>query len=426
MLVLCGFEPLFPAPTDGKLELHHVILRFVNDIKAVRDRNRVICATSDLGNSLAHHNCPQMPLRSNSHTVVSNHGKDAYVSDRKSGHCSFLKWFFTGDQPMKLKTLLLGSAAAMIAVSGARAADAVVADPEPVEYVRVCDMYGNGFFYIPGTETCLNINGYVRIDYTHRNDRPVDGTYSNDWDYRVRLNFDARNETDYGTLRSQIRLQSDGDGTGDGLVGIDRALISLAGFRLGYSDSYTTTLHGYGLPVEKYDGYYGYDQAIFFDYTYAANGFSATVGVQNSIANDAANFNEQDFDYYVGASYSGSWGTVAASYIFEERVDDGAYKLSATITAIENLTIKGFFVGDGGDNTAAVNGAGDYAWGVGANYNVTDTFALRAGYSENEDANSEFFVVGARWNPVPGLSIRPEAAFFDDGEEYSVRVYRTF
>ena len=59
---------------------------------------------------------------------------------------------------MKLKTLLLGSAAALIAVSGARAADAVVAEPEPVDYVKVCDMYGAGFFYIPGTETCLKIN----------------------------------------------------------------------------------------------------------------------------------------------------------------------------------------------------------------------------------------------------------------------------
>lgn len=26
----------------------------------------------------------------------------------------------------------------------------------PVEYVRVCDSYGAGFFYIPGTDTCFN------------------------------------------------------------------------------------------------------------------------------------------------------------------------------------------------------------------------------------------------------------------------------
>ncbi|TKB04475.1 MAG: porin, partial [Mesorhizobium sp.] len=57
---------------------------------------------------------------------------------------------------MKMKRLLLGSSAALLAVSGARAADAVtVAEPEPAEYVKICDVYGAGYFYIPGTETCL-------------------------------------------------------------------------------------------------------------------------------------------------------------------------------------------------------------------------------------------------------------------------------
>ena len=66
---------------------------------------------------------------------------------------------------MNIKGLLFGSAAALVAVSGARAADAVVvAEPEPAEYVRICDVYGTGYFYIPGTETCLRIGGYVRYD----------------------------------------------------------------------------------------------------------------------------------------------------------------------------------------------------------------------------------------------------------------------
>ncbi|MEO1142504.1 MAG: porin, partial [Pseudomonadota bacterium] len=63
---------------------------------------------------------------------------------------------------MNIKSLLLGSAAAMVAVSGAQAADAIVVEPEPVEYVRVCDAYGSGFFFIPGTETCIRLGGFVR------------------------------------------------------------------------------------------------------------------------------------------------------------------------------------------------------------------------------------------------------------------------
>ncbi|MEM8749480.1 MAG: porin [Pseudomonadota bacterium] len=337
---------------------------------------------------------------------------------------------------MKLKTLLLGSAAAMIAVTGARAADAVVAEPEPVEYVRVCDMYGNGFFYIPGTETCLNINGYVRVEYIYQDgdfDRTTDGDNSDsadDFAYRARLNFDVRNETDYGTLRSQIRLQGDSSGQGavDAGVGVDRALISLAGFRLGYSDSFTTTFHGYGLPLERNDGFYGFDQAIFFDYTYAANGFAAAVGVQQSLASDPEDVG--DYDVYAGLSYSGSIGSIAGSYIYESGPDANAWKVSATLNVIENLTIKGFYVGDDGNNSQQVEGFGEYAFGIGAEYQINSDLAFNVGYSglEGETASGadDFVAIGLRWNPVPGLSIRPEVRFDGNEEEYSVRVYRTF
>ena len=78
---------------------------------------------------------------------------------------------------MNIKSLLLGSAAAMVAVSGAQAADAVVVEAEPVEYVRVCDAYGSGFFFIPGTETCIRFSGYVRTQYTKLNvDNETTGT----------------------------------------------------------------------------------------------------------------------------------------------------------------------------------------------------------------------------------------------------------
>jgi len=66
---------------------------------------------------------------------------------------------------MNIKSLLIGSAAALAVVSGAQAADAVVAaEPEPMEYVRVCDAYGTGYFYIPGTETCLKVGGILRFE----------------------------------------------------------------------------------------------------------------------------------------------------------------------------------------------------------------------------------------------------------------------
>jgi hypothetical protein len=62
-----------------------------------------------------------------------------------------------------VKSLLLGSAAGLVAVAGAQAADLLV-KAKPVEYVKICSIYGAGFFYIPGTDTCIKIGGWVRAE----------------------------------------------------------------------------------------------------------------------------------------------------------------------------------------------------------------------------------------------------------------------
>ena len=117
---------------------------------------------------------------------------------------------------MNIKSLLIGSAAALAAVSGAQAADAIVAaEPEPMEYVRVCDAFGTGFFYIPGTETCLKIGGFVRFQTSFGRDeigtlfQGKDNDRS-DWDAhtRVDINFDARSDTELGTLRGFINIEA--------------------------------------------------------------------------------------------------------------------------------------------------------------------------------------------------------------------------
>ena len=143
---------------------------------------------------------------------------------------------------MNIKSLLIGSAAALAAVSGAQAADAIVAaEPEPMEYVRVCDAFGTGFFYIPGTETCLKIGGFVRFQTSFGRNIGGDSTIADgglsDWDAftKVAVNFDARNDTELGTLRSFIALQADSDTeAGGGAFGVDEAYFELGGFKVGY------------------------------------------------------------------------------------------------------------------------------------------------------------------------------------------------
>ncbi|MGX5723083.1 porin [Shinella zoogloeoides] len=145
---------------------------------------------------------------------------------------------------MNIKSLLIGSAAALAAVSGAQAADAIVAaEPEPMEYVRVCDAFGTGFFYIPGTETCLKIGGYIRF----QTDFGRDAFEASDWNTwtRARLEVQAKSDTELGTLTSFIAIHgeagNDADGLPDSIAGsgatndfyLDEAYIELGGFRAG-------------------------------------------------------------------------------------------------------------------------------------------------------------------------------------------------
>ncbi|SDR56726.1 Porin subfamily protein [Rhizobiales bacterium GAS191] len=107
---------------------------------------------------------------------------------------------------MKLvKSLLLGSAAGLLAVAGAQAADLPTRKAAPVDYVRVCTLYGPGFFYIPGSDTCIRLSGRARFEYINFQafNRALDNS-----SFRAsgRLAVDARTQTDLGQLRAFIRM----------------------------------------------------------------------------------------------------------------------------------------------------------------------------------------------------------------------------
>lgn len=113
---------------------------------------------------------------------------------------------------MKLvKSLLLGSAAGIAAVAGAQAADLPSRKAAPVEYVRVCSAFGAGFFYIPGTDTCLRVGGRVRAEYIVQqrfNGVGLDTQDQYGMRARGRIYIDARNQTAYGTLRTFVRVDT--------------------------------------------------------------------------------------------------------------------------------------------------------------------------------------------------------------------------
>jgi len=163
-----------------------------------------------------------------------------------------------------VKSLLLGSAAGLVAVVGAQAADLPV-KAAPVQYVKICNLYGDGFFYIPGTDTCMKIAGLVWYELGYGDlsggAQPAyfgqGGAHDRSsqlWQSRIRddIDIDARTQTSYGTLRSFIRWRfeavsiqgSASQGTGQNTVGegtisptVPRGFIQWAGFTFGRSKS---------------------------------------------------------------------------------------------------------------------------------------------------------------------------------------------
>ncbi|WP_445505396.1 porin, partial [Microvirga sp. G4-2] len=143
---------------------------------------------------------------------------------------------------MKLvKSLLLGSVAGLAAVAGAQAADLPAKKAAAVEYVRVCSTYGAGFFYIPGTETCLRVGGRVRAEYLYLEpeDRDQD---SIGFRARGRLNIDARTATAYGLLRTFIRFEMTRDtgvyGFSSTTPNVDQAFVQFGGLTAGRAVSF--------------------------------------------------------------------------------------------------------------------------------------------------------------------------------------------
>lgn len=51
------------------------------------------------------------------------------------------------------------------AAAGLAAMFATPGQAAPVEYVKICSLYGAGFFYIPGTDTCVNANQILQNEY---------------------------------------------------------------------------------------------------------------------------------------------------------------------------------------------------------------------------------------------------------------------
>jgi hypothetical protein len=158
-----------------------------------------------------------------------------------------------------LKSILLGSAASLIATAAAQAADLPVKKAAAVQYVKVCTAYGSGFYELPGTDICIRHFGSMKFNFGIQDERTsfngedfdVEAGASNTtgWQWTIRPGWDFRSPTEFGTLRTVVQMRVDHrngvfENDNPALTGaqrvnnmIHRGYIEWAGFILGKAGS---------------------------------------------------------------------------------------------------------------------------------------------------------------------------------------------
>ena len=299
---------------------------------------------------------------------------------------------------MNLKSLLFGSAAVLAAGTGAQAADLPVA--EPVEYVRICDAFGTGFYYIPGTDTCLRVSGRVRVeahyvdewgngDDDDDDDDDDDGDFfgidqdTNNYTTRARGNMrlDARTQTDLGLIRAfaEFQVTVGPGGLDSNATNYDGAAVDLSAAFIQISNDAGTFTAGHTGSFFDFFGSLGFGTRIniddntteqtLFAYTFGGgNGFGATLSLEDP-ASSGRRLNGFEEDYE-----GQEWPDLVGNF----RVDQG-WGSAQVMGVLHHIHDKEDVGGEGPDDDDHLG----WALGAGASFKVAGLeFSAQGGYAD--------------------------------------------
>jgi hypothetical protein len=298
-------------------------------------------------------------------------------------------------------------------------------------------VYGTGYFYIPGTETCLKIGGRVRFDinaadsYTPHSD---DGWRTRS---RAEIYMDSASETEWGTLKTNAVFRWDFDGNyydgGHTSTKLIAGNIQIGGLLLGLADSQYNSFIGYLGDIINddviSDGPYEINQ---ISYTFTSGGFSAVISVEDD-RGEAVLFPDRGSDYMVdvvgGLGFSfGDFGIkVVGGY--DDNMEEGAVKarfdakfgqVSAWVMGGWNTdgdTINKYADSNFGGEAYGI-GWGDWAvWGgLGMQFTETVGGNFQIGYTD-----SDVLAVAAnlKWYPIQNLLVMPEVTYTNWNDSYN-------
>lgn len=307
----------------------------------------------------------------------------------------------------KIKSLILGSAAVIAASAGAQAADLPV-KAKAVQYVKICSLYGAGFYYIPGTDTCIKLGGFVQVDYNINggnynkpawdesagtNGAGVFGSGNRTSDFyntrsRVQLNLDTRTATEYGVVRtywSSNFEHSTGFGPSSGNLTMDYGFIQFAGFTFGKAVStFQTPWGAYGANNNTAFLLGGSDNATGImkaAYTWQfGNGVSAEIGVEdnrvitrapvlNASAVAGAAQSAAALAYLgngtLGGAQNGTGGQRSPDFVGNVRIDSAAFTAQLS-GAVHNVAANYYATPAGAPGNERLGGPdGVWGWAIG-------------------------------------------------------------
>jgi hypothetical protein len=326
-----------------------------------------------------------------------------------------------------VKSLLLGTAAGLVAVSAGQAADLPV-KAKPVEYVKVCSLYGAGFYYMPGTDICLKIGGYARAETTyHSNGNFTQGPTqafitnrtTNEFVMRARayITADAREQTAWGTARAYVAVGVATADTGAALtpsiLGFNRAFIQWAGITAGITQSFYDFYSGAATGYRAYLPNEDTGDSGWWVWAYTAqlgNGLSASISAEQRRTSQIINVTSGTL---IGLTVNTTAFTTGTATLFGAAAPNSNGSIAGTVTNT---------AGYGGIQSPDIVGniRLDQTWGSAQIMAVAHE--VNANYYDTAPATGH---PGDKWGFVVGAGLRLNFPMIAQGDFFQAEVNYT-
>ncbi|MCP4303898.1 MAG: hypothetical protein GY788_03255 [bacterium] len=369
---------------------------------------------------------------------------------------------------MKPRHLLLATTAIVPSASVA-VGDELLLAVEPIDYVAVCTASGEGYYRIPGTQTCLSVSGELEFNIEIFDSKSVSNiavvggeepddpfvvsprvvgyyvkdNYAADWSFtsEATVTFSTQTPSDLGTVKTYVEIEVESDNS-DYLDSLE-----VATFDSGYG-AIGPVLFGYTDTIYEYSGGYnldgGFEEALTVDQIQYA-GTLGSWGVAFALEDPRDKYDDDpknaigdypDLAFALTRDFANA--NIQASLGVTDRTSGVGWgaQLGGTIELANNkISLLGVaaysdnspvYVGGTNCSGACANEGVWWSALLSTEIDVTRTVALQGtlSYVEGPSTYEWDAALGVSWNPTDTAKIQFEVDYEDDDGADSVE-FRT-